>query len=86
MIKYACQVCGFASRELFLGPGSDSKAYDPVLVSCTRCKTLRSVHRPDVARGCRKHRRPFTRLDHDGPIACPRCATALVPAHTGLWD
>lgn len=85
MVRYFCQACGFVSRELYVGPGEDA-TFVPVLVTCTSCKTLRSVHRPDVAAGCRKHRKAFVQLAEDGPVGCPRCGAPMGSMDTGLWD
>jgi len=76
-LKYACSGCGFASRELSLGPAPRPDKFDPVLVSCDRRKTLRAIHLPDAKRGCRKHRRPFTILDENKNVACARCGRPM---------
>ena len=52
--SFTCESCGYDSGELTLGIPPDPKRYDPVLVSCPKCKRLDSVHRPKIKKGCTK--------------------------------
>ncbi len=53
--KFECAACGYEAKELTLGPAPYPKEFDPRLVSCASCKTLRVVDvQPAAAAGTRK--------------------------------
>lgn len=84
--SYSCKACGYATGQMFLGPAPHPEKFDPTLVSCASCKTLRVVDRPRVERGCGKHRKAFIvpRDEHD--VSCPRCGKKLAATPVAIWD
>jgi DNA-directed RNA polymerase subunit RPC12/RpoP len=86
MMSFACPGCGYATGTLLLGPGPHPAEFEPRLVSCAACKTLRVIDDKKVERGCGKHRKPFALLDEEGPVPCPRCGERLAATPVGLWD
>lgn len=85
IMSYACRGCGYASGELLLGPSPRPEEFDPVLVACERCKTLRVLDRKRVARGCGRHRKPYVVQDEER-VRCPRCSERLTLHNVALWD
>ena len=79
--KFECGACAYQTKELLLGLAPYPAEFDPRLVSCSSCKTLRVV-----ARGCGRHKKAFVIHDDEENVPCPRCGTALVREEHALWD
>ena len=86
MAKFECGGCGYETKELALGPAPYPAEFDPRLVSCASCKTLRFVDVRAAARGCGRHKKAFVIHDDEENVPCPRCGTALVRQGHTLWD
>ena len=86
MASYTCAGCGYVTGTLHLGGSPDPERFDPRLVSCVRCKTLRVVDRAKSELGCGKHRKPFTMHDDEERVPCPKCGAMLRQDSIGTWD
>lgn len=86
LASYECAACGYRTKELTLGPGPDRATFDPTLVSCPSCKTLRVVDARAVPAGCAAHRKPFVVHEDEQHPPCPRCGTPLTQNPSALWD
>lgn len=86
LTSYKCKSCGYDSGELTLGPGPNPDEFDPVLVSCSQCKRLRVVHRPEIGRGCPKCSGKLRTENEDKKVKCPRCGKTLKKELVALWD
>jgi hypothetical protein len=86
MMTFSCAACGYSSDELTLGPAPYPDTFDPVLVTCTSCKAIRTLHRGRLTSGCEKHHVPYTVHDDEQAAPCPRCGTALQQTPGALWD
>ena len=82
--RYACG-CGYVSDELVVGPLASDVVY--VLVTCAKCRSLRSLPHDDVRAGCGRHRLAFATWRGDGAdVPCPRCGTALASTMLAICD
>ena len=86
MLKYECAGCGYQTKELPVGGGERPSEFDPRLVSCPSCKTLRVVDAREVERGCRRHRKAFAVYRDETDVPRPRCGLPLATEGTALWD
>lgn len=86
MVSFECAACGYETEELGIGLAPHPDEYDPRLVSCAQCRTLRVLDVRDVARGCRRHRCAFVAHDDEECVPCPRCAVTLRCVPHALWD
>ena len=86
MAKFECGGCQYETKELLLGPAPYPDEFDPRLVSCASCKTLRVVDVRAAARGCGRHKTAFVIHDDEENVPCPRCGTKMQCVAGALWD
>ncbi len=85
IVSFECGSCGYVTGELGLGPAPFPERYDPVLVSCPTCRSLKVVHAPDVGKGCACGAKLRVRRGTDR-VSCPRCRKRMTSVMQGLWD
>ncbi len=86
LAQFTCCSCGYGTGELTLGPSPRPDEFDPVLVSCSGCKTLREMERKRAAAGCRSHRKAYSLYDDEDEIPCPKCGAKGELLRLALWD
>jgi uncharacterized CHY-type Zn-finger protein len=84
--KFECIACGYETKERTLGPAPYPQEFDPRLVSCASCKTLRVLDVLVAARGCGRHKKAFVIHEDEDNVSCPRCGATMRCGAEALWD
>jgi hypothetical protein len=77
LLEFHCPGCGYSTDRMLVGMSPDPGEYDPVAVTCPRCRRLFPLHRPDVADGCPRCASPVRIEDTGARIRCPCCGTPM---------